>query len=114
MASNTSVRAFSDRASAELPRIDGLVANAGIMIDRWSIAEGLESSITVNVVNTLLLGILMMPKLRECARTHNIKPTIVFIVSVLGYTVKSEVDKLRSGRILDAVNDQKSADMDAR
>jgi NAD(P)-dependent dehydrogenase (short-subunit alcohol dehydrogenase family) len=114
MASHESVKAFADKASTELPRIDGLVANAGIMIDQWSITEALETSITVNVVNTLLLGLLMMPKLRACARAFTIQPTVVFIVSVLGYTVKSEVDKLRTGSILDGLNDQKRADMDAR
>ena len=62
MASSSSVQSFAKKASAELDRIDGLVANAGIMIDAWSTAEGMESSITVNVINTLFLGALMMPK----------------------------------------------------
>ncbi|OQE19717.1 hypothetical protein PENFLA_c018G00296 [Penicillium flavigenum] len=55
-----------------------------------------------------------MPKLEECARKFNIKPTLVFIVSVLGYTVKSEMDKSRNGVILDGLNEQKQANMDSR
>lgn len=114
MASNTSVKAFADRATTELLRIDGFVANAGIMVDQWSLVEGVESSITVNVINTLLLGVLMMPKLHECARMYSINPALIFIVSVLGYTAGAEIDKLRSGGILDKLSEQKNADMDAR
>ncbi|KAL9627510.1 MAG: hypothetical protein Q9164_007588, partial [Protoblastenia rupestris] len=95
MASSASVQSFAKKSSTELDRIDGLVANAGIMIDAWSTAEGMESSITVNVINTLLLGALMMPKLSESGREFGTHPTIVFIVSVLGYTVKDEMDKSR-------------------
>lgn len=114
MASSASVQSFAKKASTELDRIDGLVANAGIMIDAWSTAEGMETSITVNVINTLFLGALMMPKLSENGRKFGILPTIVFIVSVLGYTVKDEMDKSRQGSVLDGLNDQKRANMDKR
>ncbi|MCJ1269493.1 hypothetical protein MMC22_009385 [Lobaria immixta] len=114
MASSASVQSFAKKASAELDRIDGLVANAGIMIDAWSTADGMETSITVNVINTLFLGALMMPKLSESGRKFGIHPTIVFIVSVLGYTAKDEMDKSREGSVFDGLNDQKRANMDQR
>ena len=114
MASSASIQSFVKKASTELDRIDGLVANAGIMIDAWSTTEGMETSITVNVINTLFLGALMMPKLSESGRKFGIHPTIVFIVSVLGYTVKGEVDKSREGGVFKGLNDQKRANMDKR
>lgn len=114
MASNASVQAFAKKASEELERIDGVVLNAGIFVDSWALAEGMESTVQVNVVNTLFLGALLMPKLSENARKFGIHPSLVFIVSVLGYTVKAEMDKNRHGTILDNLNDQKKADMDAR
>ena len=114
MASSASIQSFVSKASRELERIDGLVANAGVMVDAWTIAERMESSITVNVINTLFLGALMMPKLSESGRKFGIQPTMVFIVSVLGYTVKSEMDKSRQGSIFDGLNDQKRANMDKR
>jgi hypothetical protein len=55
-----------------------------------------------------------MPKLKYCATKFNIKPTLVFIVSVLAYTVKSEMDKSRNGVIFDGLNDRKRANMDSR
>ncbi|KAL8824469.1 MAG: hypothetical protein Q9191_005040 [Dirinaria sp. TL-2023a] len=114
MASSASVQSFAKKASTELERIDGFVANAGIMIDAWSIAESMESSVTVNIVNTLFLGALMMPKLSDSGRKFEMHPSLVFIVSVLGYTVKSEMDKSREGSIFDGLNDRKRANMDKR
>ena len=114
MASSSSVQSFAKKASAELDGIDGLVANAGIMMDAWSTAEGMESSITVNVIITLFLGALMIPKLSESGHRFGIHPTIVFILGVLGYTVKGEIDKSRKGGIFDGLNDRERANMDKR
>ncbi|ETS86543.1 hypothetical protein PFICI_00371 [Pestalotiopsis fici W106-1] len=114
MASYASVQAFAKKASTELDRIDGVVANAGIMVDQWEPVEGMESGIQINVVSTLFLGALMVPKLSEVSKKFNIKPTLVFIVSVLGYTAKAEMDKNRNGDIFANLNDQKRADMDQR
>ncbi|KAK2773329.1 short-chain dehydrogenase reductase family [Colletotrichum kahawae] len=108
------VQFFAKQISQELDRIDGFVCNAGVMIDQWATFEGVESSIFVNVVNTLFLGALMMSKLSESARKFGIKPTLLFIVSVLGYTVKAEMDKSRNGSVFDGLNDAKRADMDSR
>ncbi|KAI4603903.1 hypothetical protein KJ359_000024 [Pestalotiopsis sp. 9143b] len=114
MASYASVQAFAKKASTELDRIDGVVLNAGIMVDVWELAEGMESSIQVNVVNTLFLGALLLPKLSEVSRKFSIKPAVVFIVSVLGYTAKAEMDKNRSGDVFANLNDRTRADMDQR
>ncbi|KAI1850133.1 hypothetical protein JX266_004512 [Neoarthrinium moseri] len=114
MASSESVETFAKKASAELDRIDGFVANAGVMNDTWSTAEGMETSITVNVINTLFLGALMLPKLSDSGRKFGMKPTLLFVVSALGYTVKSEMDKTRQGSIFDGLYDQKRANMSRR
>ncbi|GIJ85904.1 hypothetical protein Asppvi_004771 [Aspergillus pseudoviridinutans] len=114
MSTYASVQSFVEKITDELDRIDGFICNAGIMTDVWSQSEGMETSIFVNVISTLFLGALMMPKLKECASKYNIKPTLVFIVSVLGYIVKGEMDKSRNGVIFDGLNDQKRANMDSR
>lgn len=114
MSSYASVQSFVKKVTTELDRVDGFICNAGLMIDTWSQSEGIETSMFVNVINTVFLGALMMPKLEECATKFNIKPTLVFIVSVLGYTVKNEIDKSRNGVIFDGLNDQQRANMDSR
>lgn len=114
MASQPSIQSFVDKLSAEVERIDGFVANAGVLLDSWSTVEGMEANVQVNVVNTLLLGTLVLPKLSSVARQFGIQPTLVFVVSVLGYTAKSEMDKSRNGNIFEGLNDQKRANMSSR
>ncbi|KAJ5172865.1 hypothetical protein N7492_005458 [Penicillium capsulatum] len=114
MSTYASVQRFVKEITEELDRVDGFICNAGLMIDAWSQSEGMETSMFVNVINTVFLGILMMPKLQESEKKFNIKPTLVFIVSVLGYTVKSELDKSCNGVIFDGFNDQQRANMDSR
>jgi NAD(P)-dependent dehydrogenase (short-subunit alcohol dehydrogenase family) len=114
MSTYESVQRFVRKVAEEIDRIDGFICNAGLMIDEWSQSEGMETSMFVNAINTVFLGALLMPKLKYCATKFNIKPTLVFIVSVLAYTVKSEMDKSRNGVIFDGLNDRKRANMDSR
>ena len=64
LSSTQSAIAFAERAK-ELPRLDVLVENAGISHQSWSFSEGFETSIQVNVLNTFLLGLLLLPKLQQ-------------------------------------------------
>ncbi len=93
MMSSSSVQSFVKKASTELNKIDDLVVNVDIMIDAWSTSENMKISIIVNVINTLFLPTLMMPKLSESARKFEIHPTIFFVVSMLEYAAKDEMNK---------------------
>ena len=62
--SYTSVQAFAKKVM-KLDRLDVVVENAGIYAFDFTMAEDSERTITVNVISTLLLGILLLPKLRE-------------------------------------------------
>ncbi|KAF1847272.1 NAD(P)-binding protein [Cucurbitaria berberidis CBS 394.84] len=53
LSSSASVRDFAGKAKKELERIDGVIENAGEMLDSWTVAEGMETSMTVNVINTM-------------------------------------------------------------
>ncbi|KAK4945554.1 hypothetical protein LTR10_015173 [Elasticomyces elasticus] len=66
--SNTdSTLSFANRVKHDLPRIDVLVENAGLGAQKWSVVEGFEQSIQVNVINTLLLALSLLPKLKDTA-----------------------------------------------
>ena len=114
MSTYASVQDFVKRVTEKLDRIDGFICNAGLMIDSWTQSEDMETSMFINVINTIFLSALIMPKLKYCANKFNIKPTLVFIVSVLGYTTKAEIDKSRNGVIFEGFNDKKRANMNAR
>jgi NAD(P)-dependent dehydrogenase (short-subunit alcohol dehydrogenase family) len=116
LASSASVKKFASRAAKELDRIDGLVENAGVFLDSWSLAEGFETSMTVNVINTMFLGVLIMPQLIESAKKYGIQPRIVFLVSGLGFqaAAKGEMAKAGQSNVFQGTNNQKEQNMNAR
>lgn len=65
VASTQSTLAFAERVHKEFSRVDVLVENAGIMNPDLVLVEGYEQTIQVNVLNTLLLLLLVLPKLKE-------------------------------------------------
>lgn len=81
LASHASVRAFASRAaSAELDRLDAVVCNAGMYVYKsgFALAEGDEATVTVNVVSTLMLGLLLLPKLRETSVRYGKECVLTF------------------------------------
>ena len=111
LASYTSVKDFGRRLQG-LKRLDALVENAGISMDRYSTAEDNETTITVNVVSTFLLGLLVLPKLRETASTFNMVPRLVIVTSELHSVAK--FSERRGQDIFPTLNDRATAKMDDR
>jgi len=64
--STASTLAFANRVKAELPRVDAVVENAGVGPRAFKITdEGYEESAQINVLNTFLLLLSLLPKLVE-------------------------------------------------
>lgn len=99
LSSYDSVKEFAEQTKS-LKRIDALVENAGISTQKFSMMEGNESTITVNVyvagllmqytvehladlcrVSTFLLALLMLPILQQSGRKNNITPTLTIVAS---------------------------------
>lgn len=76
-------------------------------------AEGHESSITINVIGTLLLAVLLLPKLMESAQRFNILPHLVIVTSEVGFMAKAEFDKIKDDPFV-KMNDQNLTDMTQR
>lgn len=75
-----SVKKFAARVST-LPRVDVAILNAGKIAQEFYIAEQDESTITVNVVSTMLLAFLLLPKLRASAQPARPCPRLVIVSS---------------------------------
>ncbi|KAK8033873.1 hypothetical protein PG991_003271 [Apiospora marii] len=61
----TSIHTFVRRCETELPRIDFAILNAGIApADHVVLETGHESTVQVNYLSTVLLGILLLPVLK--------------------------------------------------
>lgn len=80
LASYESVKAFAQRAS-QLPRLDVLLENAGIATGEFTLAEGHERTVTVNVISTFLLALLVLPKLKSTAKEFNKKTNLTIVTS---------------------------------
>ena len=65
LSSYASVKAFAAKVTSDLPRLDVLVNNAGVVLYDFAMAEDNESTIIINVTSQLLLSLLLLPKLRE-------------------------------------------------
>lgn len=114
MSSYASVQAFSDRVNAELPRLDVLIANAGVYASTFRMAEDNEETLTVNVVSLFLLGFLLLPKLRETAAQHKTQTHFTVTSSELHEIAKFEERKAPPGQIFATLNDKSTARMNDR
>ncbi|KAK0617121.1 hypothetical protein B0T14DRAFT_538750 [Immersiella caudata] len=107
LSSYASIKGFAERAKG-LERVDGVVCNAGVYMDRWEVADGEEEvSLRVNVAGTVLLGLLVMPKLMETERRfQGVKSRMVFVVSTLGFTANGELDRAGTEEIWKGLNEK--------
>jgi NAD(P)-dependent dehydrogenase (short-subunit alcohol dehydrogenase family) len=113
LASYDSVKHFAKNAIDKLDRIDALIENASVALDKWVTADGYESSIKINVLGTLLLGVLLLPKIIESARRFKILPHLVVVTSEVSFTAKTEFGKIKDDPLL-KMNDQQIADVTQR
>lgn len=105
MQSYESVRSFAAKA-ATLPRLDGVVENAGISATKFSAAEGQEATITVNVISTLLLGLLLLPTLKATTLKHNTTPHLSIVSSEVHFF--ASFPERNSPSIFSALAEEKS------
>jgi retinol dehydrogenase-12 len=80
LSSYESVKQFCGRAS-KLERLDIVVENAGLATPKYEKIEGMESTITVNVISTFLMALLLLPKLRADTIKFNILPRLSIVAS---------------------------------
>ncbi|KEF53342.1 uncharacterized protein A1O9_10317 [Exophiala aquamarina CBS 119918] len=111
LSSYESVKDFAERAS-NLDRIDVLLENAGIATRYWSMAEGHERTITVNVISTFLLALLLLPKLKLTAKRFNTEPRLVIVSSeVHGWT---KFPEWKEPNIFDALDNKEKTNHEER
>lgn len=95
MSTRASIAAFADRAGRELDRIDAVVLNAGVDLTSYQKASeddyGLEMTLMVNVVGTILLAALMVPVLREKRSRSELTPRITIVGSAVQFFAKYDV-----------------------
>ena len=112
MSNYKSVKAFAKQVDS-LDRLDALVQNAGILTTNFEVVEGQESTIAINVIGAVLLGLSVLPKLQESAAKYNVQGRMTFVGSDLQYIAKFK-EKDASGKLFEALKGKEGADMDDR
>ena len=111
LAKYSSVKAFAERAMT-LDRLDVVVANAGMYTFDFTMAEDNEITITVNVVSTFLLGLLLLPKLRETAVKFDKEVVLTFTGSFVHFM--TQFPERKSENIFEALAVKQTARMNDR
>lgn len=112
LSSYESVKQFVERAQG-LSRLDVVLENAGLAGNlQFATPEGTEATITVNVISTFLLGLMILPKLRETATKFNVEPHLVIVSSEVHAFPKFE-ERHHAG-FLARLSDKDSAKMQER
>lgn len=109
LASFKSVLAFGDRIS-QIPRLDSAILNAAVAALEHRLAEGYERSIIVNDISTLLMGLLILPKLKEAKKEDpSSHPHLSFVVSEVHAWVK--FTEWQEEKMLEILSDKDQARM---
>lgn len=114
LSSYASVQAFVDRVNVELPRVDALIANAGLGTRTFRTTEDNEETITTNVVSMALLMFLLHPKLCETAVKLNTQTHITVTGSELYEVAQFKESKVLVGQIFATLNEKSKANMSDR
>jgi retinol dehydrogenase 12 len=114
-----SVMAFNDRVRTTLTRLDGFIANAGIETKHFGVAEGLEKTLTINVVSTYLMALGVLSKLKETALRFNTQPVLSIVGSMIHVFGPEEqfrpsADQANKSDIFATLSDRNAADMGRR
>ncbi len=104
MSSYQSVLDFSAKASKELDRIDVALLNAGVARGVWELAEGEESTITVNVTSTFLLALSLLPMLKATATKFNTRSNLTIVASEVHAWAAFEERKAPEGKIFETLS----------
>ncbi|CAG9979524.1 unnamed protein product [Clonostachys byssicola] len=109
--SYSSVQMFA-KSVGTLGRVDGVLLNAGKVTQKFYLAEGNESTLTVNVTATFLLAILLLPVLRQSVTEGGSSPRLSIVSS--DRHVESKLPEWKKSNTFAALNDSSRAVMDKR
>ena len=101
LTSTESIQEFA-RSAAKLNRLDAVILNASLESRAFRLVNGMEAH--VNLVGSVLLGLLLLPKLRETASKVGAPTRMTFVGSDAQYGVS--LDELKTpGSLLELLSE---------
>lgn len=107
-----SVRAFA-KSFETLERVHAVIENASVAMLEYQEAEGIESSLAINVVGTFLLAFLLLPRLRQVGKTFGFRPHLVIVGSEVAFGMRGELEKV-DGDLIEGLSLRAKASMSKR
>jgi NAD(P)-dependent dehydrogenase (short-subunit alcohol dehydrogenase family) len=107
-----SIKAFGARVE-KLERLDAVIQNAGVLLQHWETANEDEAHVGVNVMGALLVGLLVLPKLRESARKFGTRTRLSFVGSDTMLIAKFKEANTK-GSLFDALHNEGDIDINDR
>jgi NAD(P)-dependent dehydrogenase (short-subunit alcohol dehydrogenase family) len=105
MNSYDSIVKLSQRAATELDHLDVAILNVGIYNTTYRPSKyGWEEDLQVNTLSTILLGILLLPKMKEAQKHTGKTPVLQFVNSGLHKTVEVSAEIRQKSNILPEFN----------
>ncbi|KAH9224997.1 hypothetical protein DL95DRAFT_452718 [Leptodontidium sp. 2 PMI_412] len=100
---------------ATIENLHGFIANAGLETVTFERTERYENSLTVNVISTIMLSVLALPKLKETAKKSGAHTNLVIVGSMQHvFAPSGQLDVGEGKKIFETLSDEKTADMMAR
>lgn len=110
-----SVVEFCLRVQRELPVLDGIICNAGVELDRYEASEGLERTLTINVVSTSFIAARILPLLQESARQRKVDTHLTVVGSCIHvFGPDEQMDVGEEIGLLETLSREDTADMTSR
>lgn len=103
LGSYESVKGFVKKLST-LERLDVMIENASVAMVDETFEEGLETSLTVNVVSTFLMATLILSKLQETGKKFGGLPHLVIVGSNAGFRLEGVLEKIE-GDVLEKLTE---------
>lgn len=111
----SSIVEFVRKARSSLPRLDGFIANAGLELVDYQDSDGLERSIKVNVISTMLQAIGVLPILRDTPNKQATDTTLSIVGSMAhAFAPDSELDVSPDKDTFKTLSDPATVNMAAR
>lgn len=82
LSSYDSVLAFNERMCIGLNRLDAFIANVGMEVQEFQVAENIEKHLAVNVVSCFMSAIACLPLLRQTSKDFDTQTTLTFCGSM--------------------------------
>jgi retinol dehydrogenase 12 len=109
LSSSASVLEFAKRVNKDLPRLDVTNLNAGLASKLFKLSnDGWEETLQVNVISTVYLAVLLLPKMYRTADQFGVTPRLSITASGVHEEAKVTKEMFVDGKMIEWLNTEEN------